>query len=370
VARGSEPQLAAAVIDGRTAAGRPAVTTPVPRAAWESVLSLDTDALVTQSLPWRDALFAGGRYRDVSRLYEFRSGQRVLIPLACHRLQVGPGQLVSSWPHVWGVGGPLTATPAVTLSEAAAVLDDLASLGSLSTVLHVPYNADDAWLTASDRFKATASNSWLLSLAGGADEVWQRRFRSSVRRAIRKAERASLEIEVDHSGQLLDTFYLLYEKSVQRWAEMQHAPTWLTRRRLASTINPDRLRRVAESFGKDCLTWVARLDGEPVASLVVLYSGKSAKAWCAAMDKSLAAPLGGVNQLLDWCAVQDACSRDCRYYDLGYATPGTSLGDYKKWLGADLVFHHELRSERLPLQAAGELPKRITKKIIGFRDNL
>jgi hypothetical protein len=370
VARGAELQSSAAVGAERTAADAPMVTTPVPRAAWESVLSLDTDALVTQSLPWHDALFASRRYRDVSRLYEFRSGQRVLIPLACLRLQVGPGQAVSSWPHVWGVGGPLTTRPTVTLSEAAAVLDDLASLGSLSTVLHLRYNADDAWLTASNRFRATASNSWMLSLSAGADDVWQRLFRSSVRRAIRKAERASLEIEVDHSGQLLDTFYLLYEKSVQRWAEMQHAPKWLTRRRLASTINPERLGRVAESFGKDCLTWVARLHGEPVASLVVLYSGKYAKAWCAAMDKTLAAPLGGVNQLLDWYAVQDACSRDCRYYDLGYATPGTSLGDYKKWLGADLVFHHELRSERLPLQAAGELPKRITKKIIGFRDNL
>jgi Acetyltransferase (GNAT) domain len=365
----AEPQSAAAGSAGQTAADCPTVTSPVPRAAWESVLGLDTDAIVTQCLPWRDALFAGGRYRDVSRLYEFRSGQRVVIPLACHRLLVGPGQVVSSWPHVWGVGGPVT-TSLVTVSEARAVLDDLASLGSLSTVLHLPYNADDAWLTASDRFTATASNTWMLSLAGGADDVWQRRFRSSVRRAIRKAERASLEIEVDHSGRLLDTFYLLYEKSVQRWAEMQHAPTWLTRRRLASTINPQRLGRVAESFGKDCLTWVARLEGQPVASLVVLYSGKYAKAWCAAMDKTLAAPLGGVNQLLDWCAVQDACSRDCLYYGLGYATPGTSLGDYKKWLGADLVFHHELRSERLPLQAAAELPKRITKKIIGFRDNL
>lgn len=367
--RESEPQPVAAGRAGQTAADRPTVTSPVPRTAWESVLALDSDALVTQALPWHDALFAGGRYRDVSRLYEFRSGQRVVIPLAAHRLLVGPGQVVSSWPHVWGVGGPVTTSP-VTPFEAAAVLDDLASLGSLSTVLHLPFNADDAWLTASSRFTATPSNTWMLSLAGGGDEVWERRFRSSVRRAIRKAERANLDIEVDHSGQSLDTFYQLYEKSVQRWAEMQHAPAWLTRRRLASTINPQRLERVAESFGKDCLTWVARLAGEPVASLVVLYSGKFAKAWCAAMDKTLAAPLGGVNQLLDWCAVQDACSRDCRYYDLGYATPGTSLGDYKKWLGADLVFHQELRSERLPLQAAAELPKRIIKKVIGFRDNL
>jgi hypothetical protein len=303
-------------------------------------------------------------------LYEFRSGQRILIPLARHHPQFGPGQVVSSWPRVWGVGGPIAASPTVTPSEAAAVLGDLASLGSVATVLQLRYNAHDSWLRAADRFKVKASNSWMLNLAAGADDVWQRRFRGSVRRAIRKAERAGLEIEVDHSGQSIDTFYFLYEKSVQRWAAMQHAPAWLTRRRLASTFNPQRLGRVAEYFGKDCLTWVARLHGEPVASLVVLYSGKYAKAWCAAMDKPLAAPLGGVNQLLDWYAVQDAGSRGCLHYDLGYASPGTSLGDYKKWLGADLVFHHELRLERLPLQAAGDLPKQFTKKIIGFRDNL
>jgi hypothetical protein len=348
----------------------PNVTSPVPRAAWESLFDLDADAIVTQSLAWRDALFAGGKYRDVSRLYEFQTGQRILIPLACHRLQAGPGRLLSSWPRVWGVGGPLTANPRVTPSEAAAVLGDLASLSSLATVLSLRFDAHDAWLQCSGPFRTKASNTWMLSLADGPDDVWQRRFRSSVRRAIRKAERVGLEIEVDYSGQSLDTFYLLYEKSVKRWAEMQHAPEWLTRRRLASTINPQRLSRVAECFGKDFLTWVARYHGVPVASLVVLYSGKYAKAWCAAMDKDLAAPLGGVNQLLDWYAVQDACSRGYQSYDLGYATPGTSLGDYKKWMGADLVFHHELRAERVPLKAAGELPKRITKSLIGFRDNL
>ena len=39
---------------------------PVPRATWESLLSSDPDAVVTQSLAWRDAVFADGRYQDIA----------------------------------------------------------------------------------------------------------------------------------------------------------------------------------------------------------------------------------------------------------------------------------------------------------------
>jgi hypothetical protein len=101
-----------------------------------------------------------------------------------------------------------------------------------------------------------------------------------------------------------------------------------------------------------------------------LRSGRYAKAWQAAMDKDLAAPLGGVNQLLDWLAVQHAAERGYRFYDLGYATPGTTLGGYKERLGADIVYHHELLSERVPLRTAQRRSREAVKKAIGFRNNL
>jgi hypothetical protein len=348
----------------------PTVTSPVPREVWDSVLKSDGNALVTQSLPWRDALFASGRFRDVSRLYEFPSGQRIVLPLARRKLRPGWAAVVSSWPEPWAVGGPICPDGRVSQAEAAAVLKDVASHGTLAAEIRLRHDADPNWLEAGPAFRIELSNSWMLELSKGADDVWQHKFRSSVRRAIRKAERSGLEIEVDRTGQLLGSFYDLYEKSVVRWAAMQHAPAWLTRLRLASTTNPARLAQVAQAFGQDFMTWVAHRNGEPVASLIVLRSGIYAKAWQAAMDKELAAPLGGVNQLLDWLAIQHAAERGYRYYDLGYATPGTTLGGYKERLGADLVYPRELRAERVPLHIAQRLPREVLKKAIGFRDNL
>ena len=63
----------------------PAVTSPVPREVWESVLRADLNAVVAQSLSWRDAVFASGLYRDLSLLYEFPSGRQVVLPMARHR---------------------------------------------------------------------------------------------------------------------------------------------------------------------------------------------------------------------------------------------------------------------------------------------
>lgn len=352
----------------------PAVSSPVPRDVWGSVLDSDPGAAVSQSLPWTDALFAGGRYRDISLLYQFGSGHQVVLPLAASRVLPAMASPVASWPRVWNVGGPVCRDGRITVAEAAAVLDDAARMRALTTQIWIGHGADQAWIDAARaaerRFRVEQSGTWILDLGQGADHVWERKFRSSVRRAIRKAERSGLDIEAGQGEKLIGDFYGLYLKSVQRWARMQNAPLWLTRKRLASTTNPGRLRQVARSFGAQCSTWVARSGGEPVAALIVLRSGRYAKAWHGAMDKELSAPLGGVSQLLDWLAIQSAVADGYSGYDLGYATPGTSLGGYKERLGADLAVNHLIWTERVPVRATDLAVREAVKRAIGFRDNL
>jgi hypothetical protein len=238
---------------------RPAVTSPVPRAVWESVLRSDRNAVVTQSLEWRDAVFAGGRYRDVSLLYEFPSGRQVVLPMARHRLAPS-NTSIASWPRVWGLGGPISSEGRITSAEAAAVLSDVARRGRLSAAIRLRHDADEAWLQEAGRFKVEESGRYILDLAGGFDDVWEHKFRGTARTAIRKAERSDLDVEVDRTGRLLDVFFELYEKTVPRWTSIPHEPLWLTRAR-ANWINPTsrhHLGLVATHFGKGCATWVAR----------------------------------------------------------------------------------------------------------------
>ena len=222
----------------RSRNGSPVVTSPVPRAAWESLISSDPGAVVTQSLAWRDALVAEGRYRDVSRLYEFPSGRQVALPLARRRLGTAWTTVTASWPRIGGIGGPISSDGQISTAEAEAVLADVAGRGTLAAEIQLRPGASEAWLSAARQFRIEELGCHVLDLAGGFSQVWAHKFRGTARTAVRKAERSGLEVEVDRSGELLPVFYDLYDKSIQRWAAMQHEPLRLTRWRTIRATPP------------------------------------------------------------------------------------------------------------------------------------
>ena len=345
---------------------RPKVTSPVPRDVWDWVLRSDPGAVVTQSLAWRDAVLADGRYRDVSRLYEFGSGHRIALPLVRRKHATAWTGTTASWPRTWGVGGPICQDGKVSVAEAAAVLADLAD-GTLAAEVRLPEGADDAWLTAARGKRIEERDVHVLDLTGGFSEVWSHRFRGTARTAVRKAERAGLKVEVDRSGQALGVFFELYEKSIQRWAAMQHEPVVLTRWRTIRATSPRMLAAVSRHFGKNCEIWVARANGVPIAAIVVLRFGSNAKYWRGAMDKRLATPVRA-NEYLHSLAIEEACRSGCRRYEMGQSRPGSSLAAFKEKLGATLQPGYMLRAERLPLDAVRRHTRDTVKALIGFRD--
>jgi Acetyltransferase (GNAT) domain len=345
---------------------RPAVTSPVPRDVWDSLLRSDPGAVVTQSLPWRDAVFADGRYRDVSRLYEFASGRRIALPLA-RRRRAGWAAVTASWPRAWGLCGPICQDGQVSAAEAAAVLADVAGRGTVAAEIQFREGASAAWLGAARGYRVSERGSHVLDLAGGFSEVWSRRFRGTARTAVRKAERSGLEVEVDRSGQALQVFSDLYERSIHRWAAMQHEPVALTRWRTIRATPPRMLAAVSQQFGKDCEIWVARSKGVPAAAIIVLRSGSNAKYWRGAMDKELATPVRA-NEFLHSRAIEEACRDGYLSYEMGRTRPGSPLAAFKEKLGATMRPGYTLRTERLPLEATRGLARNAVKSLIGFRD--
>lgn len=334
----------------RSANGHHTVTSPAPREVWKALYRADEKAVVSQSLAWRDSLFADGRYRDASLLYEFPSGRQILMPMARRRVQPPGTTAIASWPQVWGIGGPITPDGQVSPAEAAAVLHDVAQRGTLSATVTLRPDADQNWLSQARQFRVEDRGCYVVDLDGGFGDVWQHKFRSNTRRAVRKAERSGLEIEVDRSGRLLDVFFDLYQKSLLRWAAAQHEPLWFTRLRMNRVCytTPEHLAVVSRHFGADCAVWVARYRGQPAAANIVLRAGAYVKAWRGAMDKEIAAPVCAT-EFLDRLAIEDACQEGYRFYDLGGAKPGSSLARFKENLGATLRFTYELRAERLPV---------------------
>jgi hypothetical protein len=364
---GTEVRGQASVNGNVTPPATVVVTTPVPRDAWDALVRSDPGAVVTQSLAWRDAVFADGRYRDVSRLYEFASGRRIALPLARRRRATGWTAVTASWPPVWGMCGPICQDGQVSAAEAAAVLADVAGPGTVAAEIRLREGASEVWRSEARGYRAEERGYHMLDLAGGFSEVWSHRFRGTARTAVRKAERSGLDVEVDRSGRALGVFFDLYEKSIHRWAAMQHEPVALTRWRTIRATPPRMVAAVSAQFGKDCEIWTARANGVPVAAIVVVRAGSHARYWRGAMDKELASPVRA-NEYLHSRAIEEACRDGYRWYEMGQSRPGSPLAAFKEKLGATLQPGYTLRTERLPLHTARSFAKKTVKSAIGFRD--
>ncbi|MFE7582406.1 GNAT family N-acetyltransferase [Streptomyces gardneri] len=356
------------VLDRTTGAGPVRVTTPAPREEWWRLAEEDPATLVTQTPTWLDSLCATGPFEDASRLYVFEGGRRLLVPLARRRGLPAWLTAEESWPSGWGIGGPLAAPGVPDEEEAAVVLRDLARRPALRVGVRFGPAAGPVWPAAvPPAFATEALTTYVLDLSGGFDEVWAHRFHGRVRRDVRKAERSTVEVEADRGGRLVGEFYGLYETSMVRWAGQQHEPRAFARLRQSRAFPRRYLEEVADRFGASCAVYLARVDGEPAAGVVVLSYGGRAKYWRGAMDRDLAHPVRA-NFLLQRLAIEDACTEGRTAYVMGDSRPGSPLAHFKEGFGAEGLPSLRHRRERLPLTETDRLLRTTAKRLLRFRD--
>ncbi|MFF6911323.1 GNAT family N-acetyltransferase [Streptomyces sp. NPDC012466] len=350
-----------------TVAGPAHVTTPAPHASWWDLVARDPDTCVTQTPAWLDCLCATGPYRDASRLYRFPDGSRIVLPLVGRARRVRRLDAEESWPAGWGIGGPVT-PDGVGPEQARAVFDDLARLPALRVGVRFRPQGAELWERAAPGvFRLEPHMTQAVDLDGGFGALWQNRFHTRVRRDVKRAEKAHLDVEVDRSGRLVPVFQELYEQSIERWAAQQHEPLALARWRRRREFPTGRLAAVAARFGASCAIWVARSAGEPAASIVVLRHGPHAKFWRAAMNRDIAHPVRAT-PLLYRLAMEEACEQGCRIFDLGESAPGSSLEHFKAGFGAVGRSSPRYWRERLPVSSAERGLRTAVKRVIRFQD--
>ncbi|MFH9890930.1 GNAT family N-acetyltransferase [Streptomyces luteogriseus] len=350
-----------------TAAGPAHITTPAPRATWWDLAARDPDTSVTQTPTWLDCLCETGPYRDASRLYAFADGSRIVLPLVgrAHR----PPRLGAeeSWPAGWGIGGPLT-PEGVTPEQARALFGDLAHRPALRVGVRFRPQGAGLWARAAPgTFRLESHTTQAVDLDGGFGALWQHRFHTRVRRDVKRAEKAHVDVEVDRTGRLVPVFQELYDQSIERWAARQHEPLALARWRRRREFPTGRLAAVAARFGASCAIWVARDAGEPAASIVVLRHGPHAKFWRAAMNRDVAHPVRAT-PLLYRLAIEEACEQGCQIFDLGESAPGSSLEHFKAGFGAESRPSPRYWRERLPVSTVERALRTAVKRAIRFQD--
>jgi hypothetical protein len=342
-----------------------AVTTPAPPGAWREVVDSDAGALLSQTPEWTSALCDSGHYQDASRLYELRGGRRAVLPLFRRRGPVSGLGVEASLPAGCGIGG-IVASGGVRPTDIAAVFNELAQRRTLRTSVAPNPLHSEAWKAAAPPGAVVVPRlAHVLSLEGGFGQVWKHNFKGTARTAVRKAQRSGLTVQRDTCGELVDVFYELFERSLDRWADQQHEPRWLTRVRGRRRDPIEKFRAMA-SVGDGCRIWVAFKDERPAAGILVLQ-GRNAHYTRGVMDKEIAGPTRA-NYLLHSLAVEEACAAGCRWYHMGESGHSRSLAQFKTRFGARPYPYAQYHLERLPLTAADRRLRSAVKRAIGFRD--
>jgi Acetyltransferase (GNAT) domain len=338
---------------------------PAPRDLWQKVIFPQSGALLSHTPLWLDTICAVDGWADASRLYMWPSGQYLVLPMVGKRLG-GLATIEDSFPPGWGFGGVIGLAK-ITAEELAIVFADLASSRS-SLRLHICPNClqGDAWSQviqpSSWRTVIRQRNAHVIDLEGGPNAVWKR-FSQSAKWSIRKAEKQSLEVECDTTGQLLGVVEELWLLSTQRWAAQSGKPVWLTRKR-ARRYNPEsRWPQIAKRTDGGVAIWLARSRGEPAAAVVILC-GPNDHYTRGAMRKELAGPTRA-NALLQWLAIQDACKRGARWYQMGQSGFGDDpVGVFKESFGARAYAFPEFHLERLPITYLTDVARGSAKHLI------
>ena len=342
---------------------------PASRDEWEEVLATDPAALPSQTPAWVAGICATGPYVDVSRVYRRRpDGGRLILPLVRRTGRAGAIGKVDSLPR--GFGGLVSEGGVLSHRDVTAVLADLRREFRGSILMNPApsrcQHYDDAAGWSSNRHRY----GQVLDLSGGFEEVWSRRFSSSARRAVRKAERSEITVVRDTTGRLSPHFTDLYQKSVVRWAKQKGIPSAVARLRASRRESTNMIRGLATSMGESWVTWMAFVDGAPASSIIVLNQGPNSHYWHGAMDLELAGPVRA-NDLLHKLAIEEACNRGHDHYWLGGSGyPGSGLWRFKASLGASPAPFNEYVLEQLPLVRTSDVLRSTAKRALRQRVRL
>ena len=324
------------------------VSGEVPVHEWSLVLHSDPEALASQSPAWVEAVCSFSSYVDASRLYRRRDGSRLVLPIVSPRFMPPSVAPRLSMPEGCSTGGVLAEHGRLSREDLAVVMADLARRPLASVVVRPNPRLGHYWSDAAPWTTVRDVHAQVLDLGGGFGEVWSHRFRSSVRRAVRKAERSRLTVERDTTGALMADFHTVYTQSVTRWAGQEGVPPVVARLRAARGESLRKFLTVGVTLGPACTTWMAYLDGEPAAGIIVLTQGRNDTYWRGAMNQDLAGP-SRANDLLHRLAIEDACERGMERYFFGISNPGSSLERFKAGFGAQHVPYSDYFWEGLPL---------------------
>lgn len=293
-----------------------------------------------QTPAWRAAAADTGLFVDATVATD-GAGRDLVLPALRRR---GPMRATASLPLGWGFGGIVAPGAGPTSADVRAIVDELGRRGVRLARLRPPPEQDAAFAGSGVSWSLVRENhSYEIDLKRGREAV-SGAFASSVRRAVRKAEKSGVVVERRSDMEAVEEFHRLYRLSVLRWAGESRLPDRLVQVRAMRAEPLGKYRAVLSHMGDDCGVWLAHHAGAVVAALVVLSHGGEHAYWRGAMDVAQAGPVRA-NDLLQVSAIEHARGAGGERYAMGLTAPGSGLARFKSGFGAELKVSHEYAIE-------------------------
>lgn len=160
----------------------------------------------------------------------------------------------------------------------------------------------------------------LINIEGGFEDFWRNSLSRKRRQLCNKAERRGVVTKLLRSGEELAKLYEIYFEESRSWRG----------------IHPYPIKFFRELFGRSeegVFFWGAFLEGELLGAHIDLFHGEMAQAWQAAVSKD--ASNYAASSLLIKKAVEEACRRGMRIFNLGSSGGNKGIMFFKESLGGE-----------------------------------
>lgn len=172
------------------------------------------------------------------------------------------------------------------------------------------------YLSSSVRVQVAESRT--IDLEGGFEGYWDNNMTSKRRQICRKGEREGVTVRPLEGEVELESFYALYEEESAAWGGVHPYPLSL-------------FRELFKRSDEGVVIWGGFVEGELLGGHVNFYFGQMAQAWQAGM--SARSREYGIDVMLVVKAVEEACRRGMKIYNLGSSGGNEGIMFFKQSLG-------------------------------------
>lgn len=262
---------------------------------WIAILKKCPTATIFATPSWIEIVNKTYGYKDVTKLFIFEDGQKVLLPLMQTRNILGIFSQYLSVPF-YNYGGLFSARE-ISEDRVSQIFNALKGLTTRSVIL-CPHPLSR--VKYPEKYKGDKYSTHILDLSVGFERIWKGYKDNDQARKARKARKEGITIK---SGETLDdfrTYYEMYLDSAKRWG--------------LSNPQPWALYENLYKFGGDMLKlWIAQLSDKTIAGIILGYFNKNVIYWGGSFYFNYGTYRP--NNLLHIEAIKDACEKDYKIYD-------------------------------------------------------